>query len=303
MKKVLIINHHSTLGLATTTTFDESKSMLDAFFRTWQLTVKNNVSENFVVCDTDIWSWNIYEDKTMHDYIESHNRTNSLFIYQLLKVTKRTSLNYFYDDILEIIQEANAFIEGHDDNVFLIGCTSMTSGASLLSLATNDVWKSRKIKILWHPSEIKLKYQFLPNHCDNFSAIEHVSDYISEFESLTPITKEKFGSILPSAITTDKFWSWFEKLEKGVQEFLTEKACFCAAQGWIARRRSPFQSLVGTKNSLTEIRAWPLGKTLRIYTKKESDSRVIFLAGSDKDGQDEMIASADEYYSTHKEKF
>lgn len=303
MQKVLVINHHSVADLpSTVNSFDDCKSILDKFFGTWQLAVNTKVSEEFVVCDPDLWMMSFCDGKTMHDYISSHGRTNSSFIYQLLKVTKRTSIDYFTDDVLEVIAEANACVSGHED-AQLVGCVSMSDGAVLLSLVTTAVWGSNKIDILWRPENVKDKFPFLCDYCDNFSEKSHVSTYVSEIEVLAPITRERFNSNVPCSIITDKFWSWFEALEREVQDFLISKARFCARQGWTARRRSPFQSLVGTRNGLAEIRAWPPGKTLRIYVKKESNDRVLFLAGSDKDGQDEMIAAADEYYGTYGETF
>ncbi|MBQ9406247.1 MAG: hypothetical protein IJU37_05845 [Desulfovibrio sp.] len=137
----------------------------------------------------------------------------------------------------------------------------------------------------------------LPSECPNIASPAQVGLRADALEQLKSYTQERLSSEIPGAIITDRFWQWFKELNRTVQNFLVKKAQFCACQGWRARKQSPYAPLEGIKNNLTELRIWPVGKTLRIYIKQESPARLILLGGSDKDSQDITIQNADEYYA------
>lgn len=296
MPSVLVVNHHSLMPEGCVShDCDTAYQLLNCFFKTWQLAVMKNICEKFVACDTDIWNWMPIASNTMHDYVNSLRRTESLFVHQLLKITTKATVDYFGEDILDIATRCEVHIG--QLSVPLIGCVCLSDNAVLLSLRTNEAWKDATASVCWE--SVDGEESSLPSICANFSEIAHVEMYCATLEAQLPLTKEKIQNLLPSVVLSERFWNWFETLQHEIQVFIVAKAQFCASGQWITRKDSPFVSLQGTKNTLSELRCWPVGKTLRIYVKRESSKRVIFLGGSDKDGQDESIAQADAYYQNN----
>ncbi|MBQ9405260.1 MAG: hypothetical protein IJU37_00805 [Desulfovibrio sp.] len=299
MAYVLVINHHSMYAEGfVAENAAVGAQLLNTFFETWRMAVERDLAERFIICDTDIYTWNVCPGVTFHNYFQKLSPTNMRFVAQLLKISQKTSLAHFSDSILEIMQNAKAYLPDMGVDLDLIGCVSLADGSFLLSLATNTVWSASTVRIDWQTQD-KKKINALPPECPNIATPAQVEMRADELEQLHPYTKDRLRSKIPGTVITDRFWQWFDELNRTVQECFVKKAQFCASQGWHARKQSPYAPLQGTHNNLTELRVWPVGKTLRIYIKQESPNRLILLGGSDKDGQDIAVQAADKYYDAY----
>ena len=295
MASTLVINHHSLLkDNCVADSFAKSCEYLNEFFNTWRHAIDRKICTGFIACDTEIWSWELGEDKTMHDFAERHKLTEKRLIYELLKITKKSSLDFFDDEIIEVVTSNDNKPLLEKQSMPLLGCACLSDDAITLSLKTSKIWEQPTFSMRWVQTK---SYHLLHDTCDNFSTIEHVDTYYETLQNQLPITQELFENLLPNVFITPPFWDWFCKLDKNVQYFLVEKAQFCASGGWLTRESYPYKTLQNTKNSLTELRAWPVGKTLRIYIKKKSNQEIIFLGGSDKSTQNDALHMADDYCS------
>lgn len=303
MPYILLLNHLSANANGTISdNANDGKSIFLQFYQAIKVAIESHNFEKFLVSDKDFWELVPSPDCNLTDFITSQSPTNQRFIYELNRLSKKTTTDFFSDELVERVTKFSPLIAGCSRPAEPLACAACVEDIIAISFATSDLWTRPILHLEWYedgqlanPGEYDLTERVY-----NIFSPESIATTLSFFPQETvTYTREYWQATLPTVQILDSFWSWFENLENSVQKNFFTVVLKIKERNWSARKESSFQRLVG--NELCEIRCWPQqGPTIRCYVKVESADCVVFLNGSGKKDQNHAIRHSIKLYEKYK---